>query len=536
VGQTETILVTVRNVGEATVYTSPCPAQVYVNGVPLSFACIEIALDLPPGETIVQETPWTPDTSGQKTVTAQVRYGGDSNRANDTKKLSVAVTEADPVTDIAVTGVRLYPEMNYYPPPPGPIPAVTDASSNDRQEAPTVEGTAVVGQSARVEIRVENQGNQRVRLQNPEDVSVTVDGTPLEYAAFYPIDLQPGYSTYVSFRWTPADAGEVDLVASVKTLNDGTYVPGEADIEDNTLSASVVVESPVRDIAVNSISVFAGGPIYYLDAPNGAAGAGGRPSTQPPTDQLPVPIPPPLPAVGEPAQIMVFLENQGNVWERDIQINLTVNGEPLGATVAGTQLVQCLPLAGADVSAGCVMPPYFFGLLPGSVQAYYFNWTPPALGSYVIAATATPVEDEVDTEDNAGSLTVEITEERVHDMSLDAMQLDELELSPGSTVRVALTLTNRGTIREDNVYVDVRVNNRPYIYQRVGSLNAGETKLVQLAGRIPRGARAGSYILNAMIPAVYAETNLDNNRQELTIVVGPGGGTPGAPPKPDRPR
>jgi len=534
VGQQETILVTVRNVGQTTVATSPCPAQVFVNDVRLNVACTQLAVELPPGAAIIQQTPWLPDSAGQKTITAQIRYGGDTNPANDTMKVSVAVAAPTPVTDIAVVGISLLPEADCLP-PPIMTPETDGSKGSRRRQKPEVEGNAVVGQSTRVEVRIANQGNQRVRLQNPQDVSVTIDGTPLEYAyPFYPIDLPPGWTGAVAFRWTPKTAGEAQLVASVKALNDGTYIPPEEDIADNTLSASVPVVDPVRDVAVKSIEVSTGPVPLPLGAEQSSRNHPGTGVPSPPGGGQPYPKPLP-PAAGEPANIIVSVENQGNVWEREIRIQVTVNGKPLDDNVVDAKLAPCiLPPGGSEDASNCIIPPFYCGLPPGGVGTYYFTWVPPAVGTYEIVATVAPVEGETDLDDNSGRTVVEITEQRIHDMSLDNVELAESAIAPGSTVKILLTISNKGTVREDNVYVNATVNGRRYLYRSVGSFNPGETKQIQMLGRIPRRAKPGTYILQVTIPPVFAETNLENNSKQITFLVGPGSGTTGGSLRPSR--
>lgn len=505
VGQPEKIQVTIKNVGEATVSVSPCPAQIYVNGAPLGYACIQIAQELPPGSSMVQEADWMPDRPGQTTISARVQYGGDVNKQNNSKKLSVAVIDPNPVTDIAISGVTLSAEINYTP---LPLPM----ASTKRRTAPTLEGNAVVGQSTRVDVMIENQGNQRVRLTNAEDIAVTVNGESLAQAyPFYPLDLYPGWVAYVAFLWTPSEPGAVTLTASVKTLNDGSYIPAETDIADNTFTSPVNVETARHDLAINSIGATSQNPPMYLDTSN----SGKNRQSYPVPDPVPGPYPPA--AAGEPSWIVVNVENQGNVWEKVVAIQITVNGEPL---TVKTIRVPCMTTSADPNGAGCILPP-MPGIYPGVIQSFYFSWTPPAKGIYEIGATVTPVEGETDTADNTNTAQVEITEERIHDMSLDAISVQDLELVPGSTVHLLLTMTNRGNVGEPYVSVDVSVNGRPYVYQYLGSFNAGETRTVQVVSKISRKVKPGTYTVKGTIPAVFGETNLDNNSASTTLILTP---------------
>ncbi|MBI3922832.1 MAG: hypothetical protein HY318_15535 [Armatimonadetes bacterium] len=537
VGEPATIRVAIRNAGQTPVTLGVCPAQIYVNGAPLYYACIQIARELPVGATMVQEAPWTPSRAGQTTITARIQYGGDSNTSNNLKKLSVAVLLPAPVVDVAIAGVSFYPEL--LPPPPLPM----DAKSNGRTQA-TVEGKAVVGQPTMVQVTIENQGNQRVRLTKTGDVSVTIDGTSLPYYSYYggaappagypfPIDVYPHGVAFVSFRWTPQNAGDVSLVAKVKTFNDGSIQPPETDLEDNTMAATVPVEEPRHDLAIKGVEVNTMGPIMYLDAnmtpanPQGSTSGGGG-GVMPPPGQIPLP-----PAAGEPAWVVVTVENQGNVTERVVDLQVSINGQTI--TLRATKNLRCYADA-AQNSAGqqvgdCILPPMYFGLPPGGSSPFYFEWTPPEKGTYHIDATVTPVDGEVDQEDNTGSAEVTITEVRIHDLSLDSLTIDNASVSPGGVLNFKATISNKGTVSERGVYLEVYVDSRYIMSRALGTLRAAETRILPLRLRLPARAQAKTYTLRASVPQVFGERIHENNSAETQFTVtSPVVTTPGGPP------
>jgi len=117
--------------------------------------------------------------------------------------------------------------------------------------AMTAPASVVAGDTATVDVTVENQG------MFDETFDVTLTDTPPEGGTAgvvtdspQTIFLGPGASTTVSFTWdtTGATLGDHTLDAAAAP------VTGETDIEDNSMSTVVPVESAKTDIAITAIS------------------------------------------------------------------------------------------------------------------------------------------------------------------------------------------------------------------------------------------------------------------------------------------
>ena len=248
----------------------------------------------------------------------------------------------------------------------------------------------------------------------------------------------------------------------------------------------------------------------------------------PPPGQIPLP-----PAAGEPAWVVVTVENQGNVTERVVDLQVSINGQTI--TLRATKNLRCYADA-AQNSAGqqvgdCILPPMYFGLPPGGSSPFYFEWTPPEKGTYHIDATVTPVDGEVDQEDNTGSAEVTITEVRIHDLSLDSLTIDNASVSPGGVLNFKATISNKGTVSERGVYLEIYVDSRYVMSRALGTLRAAETRILPLRLRLPARAQAKTYTLRASVPQVFGERIHENNSAETQFTVtSPVVTTPGGPP------
>jgi subtilisin len=218
----------------------------------------------------------------------------------------------------------------------------------------TAPSWVVVGDLVSVDVTVENQSTF------DETFSVTLTDMPPSEGtdgtinpSLQIVTLDAGGSTTVTFEWNTANASTGD-----HTLKAEAVLENDNNTADNSMTATVTVKEATHDVAVTSI-----------DAPSSVA-------------------------KGTTVSVDVTVENQGT-FDENFDVTLT-DMPPSGGTVGTiSPSSQQVTLAAGD---SITVP---------------FEWdtTGASAGDHILTATAGPVTDETDQDDNSKSSVVTVEEE-----------------------------------------------------------------------------------------------------------------------------
>ncbi|MGD8565197.1 MAG: hypothetical protein PVF96_02485 [Candidatus Bathyarchaeota archaeon] len=307
--------------------------------------------------------------------------------------------------------------------------------------------SVIVGSTVTIDVTVENIGDFA------ETVNVTAYYDVSEIGTMYDVALGVGEDDTVSIPWNTSGVSLGSYVISATV----SVVEGEVNTDDNFLedgTVEVVEEAQlIHDVAVVDV------------LPSSASVI-----------------------VGSTVTIDVTVENIGDFAET---VNVTAYYDAIEiATVHDVAL----------------------GVSEDDTVSIPWNTSGVSLGSYVISATVSVVEGEVNTDDNSMTDgTVQVVEETplIHDVAVVDVLLSSASVIVGDTVTIDVTVENIGDFAETvnvTAYYDAIEVDTVYGV----SLGVGEDDTVSIPWDTS-GVSAGSYVISATVSVVEGEVNTDDN-------------------------
>lgn len=343
---------------------------------------------------------------------------------------------------------------------------VVDPSHDVAVSSISAPATVVQGHVADISVGVANEGTF------DEDVTVSLSADPSGGTMSGPqgFPLAAGASSTRAFTWdtTGAAAGPYTLTASVAP------VPDEADTADNQQSAPTTVEEPRHDVAVTGI--------ISQDVVNKPDNLG----------------------------ISVGVANQGNLTET---FNVTLTDTPPEGGTAGTW---------ATANPQSVM------LDPGATTSLIFIYESAnaSEGNHTLTATADTVPGETDTDDNALSKVVNVSEETI-DIAITSVTAP-VSVPENQLANVDVGVANQGDVE---MSVTVSLNDFPPEGGTAGTVSApqpvtlaaGASTTLTFAWNTT-GAATGAHLLSAIFSPVGSDgdpTDNTNSTSSTVTLAGP---------------
>jgi hypothetical protein len=170
-------------------------------------------------------------------------------------------------------------------------------------------------------------------------------------------------------------------------------------------------------------------------------------------------------------------------------------------------------------------------LAAGAATTVTFSWTPSALGTHALTATASPVAGEIDTADNSKAVNVSVLEP-THDVAVTSITAPST-VAEGNTADVSVGVANEGTFDET---FTVSVADQPPAGGTAGTLSGAQT-ITLTSGSVTEltfswdttGATLGVHTLTATAAPVPDENDTgDNSKSTGTTIDKPPATAPGS--------
>lgn len=162
-------------------------------------------------------------------------------------------------------------------------------------------------------------------------------------------------------------------------------------------------------------------------------------------------------------------------------------------------------------------------LSAGGSTTLTFNWSPTAVGTHTLTATASDVSGETDIADNVGSTTSEVTDP-VNDVAVTSVSAPAT-VSQGDTVTVTANVTNEGTFSETFTVTLSDTTGSTIGPAPAVTLTPGSSTGVGFSWATDGSTALGDHTLTAIASTVTGETDtVDNTASAVSSVKEPAAG------------
>jgi thermitase len=313
------------------------------------------------------------------------------------------------------------------------------------------------GDTSTISVTVQNVGTfaESSILVEVSDTSVTPAALIGSQAV---ASLAAGASTVLNFPW----ATSASTTAGAHTITATATLTGDENATNNSKSASVTVQAPITDVAVNAVSASPSSVI-----------------------------------LGSSSTVTVTVANTGTLTANNIAVDLAETA-PAAAAV-GTKTVA--------------------SLAPGASTQVTFTFSTTSstpTSNHTLTATATVAGDS-NAANNSKATTVSVTHSN-RDVAVTAISASST-VKQGSKLNVKVTVKNEGNVSESFSVVLVDSTTGATIGTKSLSVGKGSSKSTTFSWTPSTSTATGPHELKATAGPVPTETDLADNSKSYTVTV-----------------